>query len=67
MNNCDPTLEAIFNAQNQIALARAYINSVDDTEAMEVCAKRGLDILLQNATSGLSRHVEILMDEKQHS
>ena len=58
------TYTAIFNASNQIEVARGYISSVDDTELMGVCAKRGIDLILENAIDSLARHVEILMDKE---
>jgi len=58
------TYTAIFDASNKIEVARAYINSVDDTEPMEVCAKRGIDLILDNVVGSLAKHVEVLMDEE---
>jgi len=58
------TYTAIFNASNQIEVARAYISSVDDTESMKVCAKRGIDLILNNVVGSLAQHVEGLMNEE---
>jgi len=58
------TYTAIFNASNQVEVARAYINSVDDTEPMKVCAKRGIDLILNNVVGSLAQHVDGLMDEE---
>mgnify|MGYP000612558751 CR=1 FL=1 len=61
------TIATIFNASNQIEVARAYISSVDDTEQMEVCAKRGVDLILENVVGSLTKHIDVLMDEKSET